>query len=410
MTTNSHLKNFVDIDLKTLEELSKIADELLEVEHLDADNTEYLAKALFCLGKYDESIEQLERILSLKSDDEQAMSNIGINYFLKEDYDTAIAYFNKSLERDSDNVTVLSYKMLSHAFLKEYDNAIECGEQILKGNSKNTLVINRLIDYHFELENYNDCLDYISQIEYKDDYKKALILYESKRYEECIEASSKIKTAESYFLAGKAYHKLGNTLKAVRYLNKSYEKDLNIDALFEIGEIYFEAEDYRRSVTFLKKVLVHDDSNIEAYNKIAVAYLNSGNWHDAIEYGEKALEISAQVPQAYITIAEAHFQLEGNFEKSKQIIDKGICQNPDSPELWAQKGGYNFPEDYFAFRHAYEKALSLSPNDCAIHKEYIYLLLLGDDEEEAKLHYNQMLLSNPLFEKSFQELKKSMFL
>ena len=102
MTTNSHLKNFVEIDSKTLEELSKTADELLEVKHLDLDNTEYLAKALFCLGKYDESIEQFERILSLKSDDEQAMSNIGINYFLKEDYNTAIAYFNKSLEKDSD--------------------------------------------------------------------------------------------------------------------------------------------------------------------------------------------------------------------------------------------------------------------------------------------------------------------
>ena len=207
-------------------------------------------------------------------------------------------------------------------------------------------------------------------------------------------------------MAGKAYHKLGNTLKAVRYLNKSYEKDLNIDALFEIGEIYFEAEDYRRSVTFLKKVLVHDDSNIEAYNKIAVAYLNSGKWHDAIEYGEKALEICKKVPQAYITLAEAHFQLERGYEKANQILDEGICQNPDSAELWAKKGEYNSFEDYFAFRHAYEKALRLSPNDCAIYEEYIYLLLLCEQEEEAKRIYNQMLFFNPLYEKSFKEFKK----
>ena len=410
MTTNSHLKNFLDLDSKTMEELLKTADELLEVEHLDEGNTEYLASVLFCLGRYDESIEQFERILPLKSSDGKTMSNIGINYFMKEDYETAIRYFKESLEKNPDNETVLSYKMLSHEFLKEYDDAVECGKRILKNSAKNALVIKRLIDYHFELEDYDKCLDYIDQIEYEDDYKRALILYKSKRYGECIEASGKIKTAESYRLAGKSYHKLGNTAKAVKYLHKSYEKDFNIDALFEIVEIYFEAREYRRAIFFLKKVLIHDDSNIKAYNKIAFAYLESANWHDAIEYAKKALEISKKVPQAYITLAEAHFQLERGYEKANRILDEGICQNPDSAELWAKKGEYNSFEDYFGFRHAYEKALRLSPNDCTHYEEYIYLLLLCEQEEEAKKTYNQMLFYNPLFEKSFEEFKKSMFL
>ena len=410
MTTRNHLNKFVELDSKILDEHLKIANELLNVEHLDLDNTEYLAKILFCLEKYDESIEQFERILSLKSDDGQVMAYIGINYFKKEDYETAIKYFNKSLENDPDNETVLSYKMLSCEFLKDYKNAIECGELILKNNSKNTSIINRLIDYHFELKNYHVCLYYIDQIEDGDKYKKAFILYESKRYEECIEASIKIKTAESYHLAGKAHHKLGNIVKAVKYLFKSYEKNPNIDILFEISNIYFEVEDPQRAIPFLKKVLIHDDLNIEAHNKIALAYLDSSNWHDAIEYAEKTIEISTKVPQAYITLAEAHFQIEVTFEKPKQIIDEGISENPNSAELWAQKGGYNYPHDLFTFRESYEKAMSLSPRDWSIYKEYIYLLLLDGDEETAKKYYNQMLLFNPLFGKSFQELKKSMFL
>ena len=404
MTTNNHLKNFVEIDSKTQENLLRTTDELLKVEHLDLDNTKYLAKVLFYLGKYDESIEQLKKILSLNSNDEQVMIHIGINYFKKEDYESSLEYFNKSLERNPNDETALSYKMLSYEFLNDYNNAIECGERILINDSKNTSVIKRLIDYHFELKNYDNCLDYINQIEYEDKYKKILILYESKRYEECIEASNKVKTANSYYLAGKSYYKLGKIAKAIKYLNKSYEKDLNIDTLFEIIKIYFEVKDYKKSIYFLKKVLIHDNSNIEAYNKIAIAYLDAANWHDAIEYAKKTLEISTKVPQAYITLAEAYFQLEMSFEKANQILDKGICLNPDSAELWVKKGGINFSYDYFAFKHAYENALSLSPRDCAIYKEYIYLLKLMDEEQEAKKYYNQMLLINPLFEKSFQEL------
>ena len=410
MTTRNHLSNFVEPNTKIQEELLKTTDELLKVEHLDLENTEYLAKALFCLKRYDESIKQFERILSQKSDDEQVMAYIGINYFKKEDYETAIKYFNKSLEKDPENESVLSYNMLSYEFLEDYNSAIECGERILKNNSKNTSVINRLIDYYLEIKNYHHCLYYIDQLEYGDNYKKALVLYESKRYEECIETSVKIRTAESYYLAGKAHHKLGNILKAVKYLFKSYEKNSNTDILFEISEIYFEVKDYQRAIPFLQKVLIYDDLNIEAYNKIALAYLNTANWHDSILYAKKALEISKKVPEAYITLAEAHFQLEGSFENPKQIIDEGISENPDSAKLWAQKGGYNYPHDLFTFRQSYEKAISLSPSDFSIYKEYIYLLLLDEDEETAKKYYNQMLLVNPLYEKSFQELKKSMFL
>lgn len=49
MTTMNHLSNFVEIDSAILDELEKTADNLLEIEHLDFDNTIYLAKVLFCL-------------------------------------------------------------------------------------------------------------------------------------------------------------------------------------------------------------------------------------------------------------------------------------------------------------------------------------------------------------------------
>ena len=181
MTTENHLNEFVQINPETRKDLQNTAEELLKVEHLDLDNRQYLASVLFSLGRYGESIDEFERILSIKEND----------------------------------------------------------EKIIKVNEKNEQVIRRIIDYHFRLENYWQCLDYIDSIEYDDHFKKALVLYRLKRYEECIELSRKVKTAESYRLTGRAYRKLGNIAKAAKYLFRSFQKDFNVDTLFEISEIYY---------------------------------------------------------------------------------------------------------------------------------------------------------------------------
>ena len=202
---------------------------------------------------------------------------------------------------------------------------------------------------------------------------------------------------------------MGNIAKAVKHLFRSYEKEPNVDVLFEISEIYFEAEEYQKSIQFLKRVLCHDDSNVEALSKIALAYLDTSHWHDAIEYAQKTLEISKKVPEAYVTLAEAHFQLEREYENALKIIDEGISENPESIELWVKKGRFSYPYHQLAFRKSYEKAISLNPSDKSIYREYIFLLMMDEDLEAAKKQYNEMLLYNPLFEKSFQELYDEWF-
>ena len=401
MTTSNHLNEFVQMDPKTLEDHSKTADELLKVEHLDCDNTEYLAKLLFCLGRYDESIQQFERILELKGNEKTAMVNIAINHFKKGDYTTAIEY----LKKFPDDEMALKYRMLSHEFLNEFRSAIDCGRMILKISPKNGSVIKRMIDYHFELEEYDTCLKYMKRIDYDDHERKLLILYMAEKYEECIEFSRKAKTTQSHLWAGRSYHKLNNNTKAVRYLYKAYEKDLDVDILFEISDICFKDRDPARAISFLKRALVHDESYTDTLCRIADAYLSLSKWPEAIEYAKKALEITRKVPKAYIVLADAYLYRDLNHEKGKEIVAEGLRENPESSELWVKQGSINSMDNDVIFHESYEKAISLNPMDCKIHREYIDLLLMGEEYETAKKWYNQLLLINPLFEKSFEDLQ-----
>lgn len=86
MTTDNHLNSFAELDCETTENHSKTAEELLNVENLDFDNTRYLAEILF----------KLKRALSLSHDDE-LLTLIGITYFKMGEYETAISIDSRNL-------------------------------------------------------------------------------------------------------------------------------------------------------------------------------------------------------------------------------------------------------------------------------------------------------------------------
>ena len=84
----------------------EFAKELLNVENLDFDNTRYLAEILFKLKRYDESIKQLKRALSLSHDDE-LLTLIGITYFKMGEYETAISIDSRNLNFYLEYISLL---------------------------------------------------------------------------------------------------------------------------------------------------------------------------------------------------------------------------------------------------------------------------------------------------------------
>lgn len=96
MTTDNHLNSFAELDCETTENHSKTAEELLNVENLDFDNTRYLAEILF----------KLKRALSLSHDDE-LLTLIGITYFKMREYETAISIDSRNLNFYLEYISLL---------------------------------------------------------------------------------------------------------------------------------------------------------------------------------------------------------------------------------------------------------------------------------------------------------------
>jgi tetratricopeptide (TPR) repeat protein len=359
-----------------------------------------LGKALFFNEEYSESIRYLEM-----SDDFRCDAYLGLDYYKKEEFKKAIGHFERFLKKHP-NETVLSYLMLSYERINRWEDAVGCGEWILEMNPKNDSVKIRLIDYHFRLNQYEKSLAYIEEL---DDerfrYKKAEALFHLERYDEVIDHLKNIKSVEAYHLLSQTYQRLDRPIKAIRYLFKSYGLDPNTETLFEISDIYSKNREYNMSNKVLKRILDDDPHDERALEKTAENYLEIQKLELAITYSEELLKVNENSSKAYTIMSDAQYIL-GDIEKSMDNIEKAIAISPESAELWIKKAWVHYPTDFERFKKAFEAALRLDVNNTENYITLIRKCIWEDELCEAYKYYERLMLYNPAFEKSFEDIRK----
>lgn len=379
------------------EDCIKFLKEYIEVEPSQEAYFE-LGKALFLNGDYEESIRRLE-----KSSDVKAEAYLGLDYYRMNDYPSAVRHFKKFLNQKT-NETVLAYLMLSYEKSGEWKNAIECGERLLEINPDNYSAKIRLIDYHFSLREYEMSLHYLNELDReKLKYKKGQVLFQLKRYEDAINELKNIKSLEAYKLISKCYEKIGKPRKAVIYLTKAYEREQDIEILFEISEISLKNGFHLNCISILERILIDDPKNERVLEKMARNYLELKKFELAVTCCEEILEINEDNVNAYIILSETYLNF-GDYEKTMEFVERGLEIDPQCAELWKQKAWAYFPFDFDEFCRCFEHAVKLEPNNIKNYKKLIWYCALDDRTEDAKRYFEKLLLYNPEFTESFEEI------
>ena len=393
------IKGFKNFSETPYDDSIKFLKEYLEVEENDEAFFE-LGKALFFKGNYNESIRYLKKSSNFKTN-----AYLGLNHYRKEDYSNAIEHFNKFLNENT-NETILTYLMIACEKNCDWEDAIECGKRLLDMNPNNYSIKCRLIDYHFNLKEYEKSLNYINELKCKKlRYKKGLVLFNLKRYEEAVKELKNLKTLEAYKLISKSYENLNKPGKAITYLMKVYEKDPNIEILFEASEISFKNGSPQNSINILEGVLMEDPKNERALEKMARNYLELQKFELAIIYCEELLKVNEGNFNAYLILSETYPYLDNN-EKSLEFAENGLKINPKSADLWTARAWALYPLDFEEFVRSYEHALKLEPNNTENYTKLIWHCALEDRQDYAHKYYDKLLFYNPAFAKSFEEVTK----
>ena len=357
-----------------------------------------LGKALFLNGDYEESIRWLEKTGNVKAE-----AYLGLDHYSMKDYPNAIRHFQKFLE-EKTNETVLAYLMLAYEKNGKWRNAVECGERLLEINPNNYSVKIRLIDYHFSLREYEMSLHYLNELDCKKlKYKKGNVLFGLKRYEEAINELKNIKSLEAYKLISKCYEKMGKPRKAIIYLTKAYEREQDIEILFEISEISLKNGFHINCISILERILIDDSKNERVLEKMARNYLELQKFEHAIACCEELLEINENNVNAYIILSET-FPYFGDYDKIMEFVKRGLEIDPQCAELWKQKAWAHFPFDIDEFCRCFERAVKLEPNNIKNYKNLIRYCTFNDRKDKAKMYFEKLLLYHPEFTESFEEI------
>ncbi|WP_292885822.1 lipopolysaccharide assembly protein LapB [Methanobrevibacter sp. UBA212] len=376
----------------------KFLKDYIEVEPTDEAHFE-LGKALFLNDEYDESIKYLNLSNHPKSD-----AYIGLDFYRKEDFLNAIRHFNEFLKRD-ENETVLSYLMISYENTRDWRNAVLTGERLLEIRPENESVKLRMVDYHYSLREYEKSLAYINELESRKlRCKKGLVLFRLEQYDEAIKTLESLKTAEAYSLMAKSYLKLNKHAKALSCAFKSYKSSRDPEIILEFSDIYLDS-DYKRAIHILKRLLDENPGDERVLERICRAYIGNFEAGIAITYAEDLLKVNETNVTAYLTLAEAYQYLD-NGMKSLEYIEKGLELNSESVELWVMKAWTLYPFDFEGFRKSLERAIALDPNNTENHVTLIRECVWEREMGSASRYYKRLMLYNPTFSKTFDELTK----
>jgi protein O-GlcNAc transferase len=169
----------------------------------------------------------------------------------------------------------------------------------------------------------------------------------------------------------------------------------NMQALYLLGLIYYQAANYDLSITYFQKVIHLDPENAGTYINLGNAFHERGFSDKAICSYQKALEINPRLPDAYINLVTT---LVGSsrYDEALTYCRKALEFVPHSAELFdimgsacQGKGQLNEAISYF------KKALRKKPDSASTYNNLGIALHHSGWFSEAIAAYQQALKLNP---------------
>jgi len=198
---------------------------------------------------------------------------IGISYFGKGEYDKAIIEFEKSIELDENHTE--SYYYLGQCYLQK---------GIIEYNNKNIFKAYSL---------YRKANEISEQVipKYKkiiEDNPEDLINYLRLGY--IYEVRSIVPFINDYDKALEYYLKA----LALDAVSESKNRGIYVYLNTRVGSIYYQMKDYSQAIEYLEKAEEMSPQNVEAYYYLGLSYDKIGETEKAREYLSRVIELAPQ--------------------------------------------------------------------------------------------------------------------
>ena len=268
----------------------------------------------------------------------QCLGNIGICYQMIENFQTAYKYFVEAQKFDPSHGW---YDFLIGTTMpNEYDRALSCfTDAIIKQYSSANLYYHIAFIY-FKNKNIEQALkNFQTTIHIEPQHENALLMlgniyYEEGNFEKASEYYDKILIINPYnqdaLLMIRRSNKKQELDKAYNDSKKILENDpLNQNALFKIGNIYYEENNFEKAYEYFNRVLEINSSNEDALLMMGHIYYEVDNFQKAGEYYNRVLKINSYSEDALLMMGHIYLAKE-NFEAAYTLYNRILIKHPSN--------------------------------------------------------------------------------
>lgn len=253
--------------------MSKI-DKIEELQNLlreDSQNFQarrQLAVLLTDCGFNEEALKNLIWLSKVFNDDSGIFYNLGIVYEKLKNFKKAKESYQRAIEIEPEAIDAIYNLGLVCTDLKEFDIAVKCFEKVISTDNEDSNSYFNLGLVYFKMGNYPKATEY---------FQKTLDLNDDDIY--------------AHFYLGNIYKEIGNVDDA----REEFDKVLDISpdyswAYFNLAVLDYEDEDIEGALYNLSKTVELNPSDVEAYKIYVKILAKIGNYDEAEEIINIALE------------------------------------------------------------------------------------------------------------------------
>lgn len=334
---------------------NKAAECFASAVSINPDQADYYidyGTALIKLGDYEKAVSVFDRAYMnkdmsiIRKNDKKVLRGKGISYYCLKQYDKAVQEFEKALdikELPELNTDILLYMAASYQASGQYKEAVDKLTDLLKKNPKNAFIYAKRAEcYRLMSDSEKSIADYDSAIKlepgnYEYYFAKYYTLEETGNdsgAKAVLEQAQKLEQADEtdrYYPALILYYqgKYDAALGEFEECLTDYK-----EAAYYIGEIYRIRKDYANAISYYEKYITDGGTDFaNAYNQIAVCFMKTGDYEEALNYIEKGLTLNDMKRDRILRKNEIiAYEYLGKYEKADLKLTEYLKDYPDDSE------------------------------------------------------------------------------
>jgi len=366
---------------------------------IDPDNRWY--KAVFAgiarqEGKYDEYVKAYEELVEQHPKNFDFLNELAYAYVFTGQYKKAIAEYNKIEEQVGINEALINQKVNLYSQTGDYQGGVNEYEKLIKANPEEVRYYAMLAEYcakskmddkaiwaYEQIEKLNPDDPYV-HISLADFYRQRNDIQRS--FEELklgmanknLDLETKVKLLSTYYSGSLNEEQKKQALELSKILIQTHPDNPVSKSLY--SSLLYQNQEYKKARELTAEVIKRDSLNYAMWEQLLFCDMYLENNKNLAREANQVIELFPNQPLPYLMGGIAYYQLK-EYEKAADILETGkdfVAGNTALLEEFYNYLGeiYHSMKNYDACFLAYDKVLSLNPENSIVLNNYAYYLSL----------------------------------